>query len=637
MSLCFLVVGFSTLGIGVLGGQESLDVLEDQAVRRAVERIQPSLVRLETIGGVSRVDGQVVAGAPGTGLVISRDGYVLSASFHFVNQPASIVAILPDGQRAIAEIVGRDLSRKIVLLKIRSEFEFPVPKISGIASCRVGQTVIATGRVFDSAAPNVSTGIVSAKNRIWDKAIQTDAKISPANFGGPLLDLAGNVLGILVPLNPDSDKELAGTEWYDSGIGFAVPIEDLLGRLADLKTGKTLRAGLIGIALQGDDPFADPAVVAFCRSSSPAEKSGILPGDEIIRINDKSIARQSEMKHALGPLYAGDIARIRVNRNGQQLDFDVTLAGEIEPFDPPGIGIALGRRVEAKLTIETVFPGGAAARAGLKTGDRITHFNGIEVNKNNALRQKIAASKINSTISLKIVRNGQNQEIPVTIEPRKSDPPEFTPASNAKPNGAVVLDVKIADVSNQCFAIAPQAPSDGENPALLVWIPEPGKLTKENLQQDWMEHCQKHNVVLLVVESTAANRWSPNDVDLIVGAVDNLAKQVNFDRQRIVVGGTKAGGAMASILVSSRRELFRGLVVINGNLSRRINRLESSPVNPLLVLIGTNDSNLESIAPITASLNAGRIPFHVRQRIGEDEINDWIELMFVWTNAVDRL
>ena len=74
--------------------------------------------------------------------------------------------------------------------------------------------------------PNISVGIVSAVNRIWGKAIQTDAKISPTNYGGPLVDIAGRVLGVLVPLSPMATDELAGVEWYDSGIGFAVPLDD---------------------------------------------------------------------------------------------------------------------------------------------------------------------------------------------------------------------------------------------------------------------------------------------------------------------------------------------------------------------------------------------------------------------------
>ena len=88
---------------------------------------------------------------------------------------------------------------------------------------RVGQWAIAVGRTFESDRPNMAVGILSALDRVWGKAIQTDAAVSPNNYGGPLVDIRGRVLGVLVPLSPEAADEMAGVEWYDSGIGFAIP------------------------------------------------------------------------------------------------------------------------------------------------------------------------------------------------------------------------------------------------------------------------------------------------------------------------------------------------------------------------------------------------------------------------------
>ena len=87
----------------------------------------------------------------------------------------------------------------------------------------VGRTLV--GQV--DQMPSVSVGIISALDRIWGKAIQTDAKVSPTNYGGPLIDLYGRVQGVLVPASPQAEGETAGFEWYDSGIGFAIPLEDI--------------------------------------------------------------------------------------------------------------------------------------------------------------------------------------------------------------------------------------------------------------------------------------------------------------------------------------------------------------------------------------------------------------------------
>src|SRR5690606_20248570 len=109
------------------------------------------------------------------------------------------------------------------------------------------QWTIALGRTLEPMFPNISVGILSAVNRISGKAIQTDAKTSPVNYGGALVDLDGRCLGIIVPMSPNQNEVTAGVDWYDSGIGFAVPLVDILRVFERLKTGETLRPGRLGI------------------------------------------------------------------------------------------------------------------------------------------------------------------------------------------------------------------------------------------------------------------------------------------------------------------------------------------------------------------------------------------------------
>ena len=125
-----------------------------------------------------------------------------------------------------------------MLLKVDVEEKLPVPEAVPESEIHVGQWAIALGRTFDTAQPNMSVGIVSGLNRIWGKAMQTDAKISPSNYGGPLVDIRGRVLGVLVPLSPDKHEDVAGVEWYDSGIGFAVPLAHVNTVLPRLSEGR---------------------------------------------------------------------------------------------------------------------------------------------------------------------------------------------------------------------------------------------------------------------------------------------------------------------------------------------------------------------------------------------------------------
>ncbi len=158
--------------------------------------------------------------APRPDLIVSEDGYILSSAFAFAGKPSSILVTLPSGKRVSATIVARDTSRMLVLLKVAADEPLPVPTQVPRQELSVGQWTIAVGRTYPDSFPNVSVGILCAINRVWGKAVQTDAKVSPSNYGGPLIDIRGRVIGMLVPLSPQQEGEFAGAEWYDSGIGF---------------------------------------------------------------------------------------------------------------------------------------------------------------------------------------------------------------------------------------------------------------------------------------------------------------------------------------------------------------------------------------------------------------------------------
>ncbi len=146
--------------------------LEEAATMAAVSQIAPSVVKIETIGGLERVGRVLVSTAPTTGLIVDPDGFIISSAFNFVQQPASILVTLSDGTKAAAEIVARDNSRMLVLLKIdlKPDQKLPVPPAVPRAEMRVGQWTIAVGRSMDSETPNISVGILSARDRIWGRA-----------------------------------------------------------------------------------------------------------------------------------------------------------------------------------------------------------------------------------------------------------------------------------------------------------------------------------------------------------------------------------------------------------------------------------------------------------------------------------
>lgn len=273
----------------------------------------------------------LLADGPTTGIVYSADGYILTSSFNFVRQPAIITVKLPDGRQLPARIVGRDQVRKLALLKVDAN-NLPVPTWTSRPEIRPGQWAIALGCGYGGSETLLSVGIVSAVNRMMGNAIQTDAKLSPANYGGPLLDSAGRVLGICVPM-AQRPGELAGIEFYDSGIGFAVPGWRVHEIVADLMKGKTFRRGWLGIAI--DRRITKGVRIYRLADPSPLRAAGAMPGDYIATINGQPIKHFGQLQTNLYMLPAGTMVRVRLLRGAEFLDFDVILAAAGEMGDFP--------------------------------------------------------------------------------------------------------------------------------------------------------------------------------------------------------------------------------------------------------------------------------------------------------------
>ena len=203
-----VLLGLATAS--TLVAQADLGQQEEAAFRAAVQRVAPAVVRIETVGGLEQVGKVLIGTGPTTGVVVSEDGYIVSSAFNFANKPSTILVGLPDGSRVSARMVATDHARMLVLLKVDVQEKLVVPVAAPESEMSVGQWAIAVGRTFEGQQPNMSVGILSAVNRIYGKALQTDAKISPNNYGGALVDLRGRVLGVLSPLSASGNAKVSG-------------------------------------------------------------------------------------------------------------------------------------------------------------------------------------------------------------------------------------------------------------------------------------------------------------------------------------------------------------------------------------------------------------------------------------------
>ena len=315
--------------------------LTSKAFRKATEKIMPSLVTIESFGGVGAVQGRIggirkQGEGNTTGILISEDGYILTSTFNFIQQPPVITVITSDGQRRFATVMGRDDTRKLCLLKIMGVSEMPVPEIVDLKKIKVGQWVVSLGVGYGDVSPAVSMGIISAKNRIGGRAIQTDANISPANYGGALVDIEGRLMGICVPMNPQSQAISAGVEWYDSGIGFAVPLSGLEKLIQRLKDGERIRPAFLGIEAF-PNPSGDGLRIKRVLEYSPADESELKAEDLILELNGTPVNDMLKLRQILNKFEAGIDVEMTVMRSGEKEKdkFKMTLGTPPKPKDAP--------------------------------------------------------------------------------------------------------------------------------------------------------------------------------------------------------------------------------------------------------------------------------------------------------------
>jgi serine protease Do len=335
------------------------DAVVEAAARKALARVSPSVVEVETIGAIpERHEGPKLGGkdgapvppdgkgllvkegfkqafGPSTGIVVRKDGMIVTSTFVLEREPRHVFVTLDDGRALVAHPLGRDETRGLALLKVSANDLVPAT-CAGRDDAVVGRFSLAVGRGLGLPKPSVSIGIVSARDRAGGRAIQSSSAISPVNYGGPLVAIDGSVLGMIVPLAPAGG--MAAPDLYDSGIGFAIPMQDVLELLPRLEKGERLEAGFLGIVV---DPGSvrGGAKVQQVAPGSPAAKSTMFkPGALIVEVDGKKIEGHLDLQRALARHYAGDFVKmVVITDHGEgRLEFEIKLAPRPKPQPEEG-------------------------------------------------------------------------------------------------------------------------------------------------------------------------------------------------------------------------------------------------------------------------------------------------------------
>jgi serine protease Do len=655
-------------------------------------RVAPVVAKIETAGGQDLAGATAAPGGrqagvrkgvgPTTGLVVAADGYVISSSFNFANKPTDIFVTVPGHPRQVAKVVATDQTRMLTLLKVGLK-DLPVPTPVPKAEFRVGQWALALGRALDTNPSDgdqlsVSVGIISALGRIYGKCVQTDAKVSPVNYGGPLAAIDGRVYGVLVPASPRGETDVAGVEWYDSGIGFAVPLEDVFAALPRLKAGEMLTRGMLGITAKvAEDTYNPKPVVGNVARDSAAEKAGVLAGDTVTAIDGKPVANFSQVQHALGPKYAGDAVAVKVLRDGKEVEFkNVKLTAAVTSFAAPFLGI-LPLRDDPTPGVELryVYPKSAADGAGLKAGDRlmsvvpkgVPNARPAKLTDRDQLAGIVAALKVGTEVEFEVKRKGADKADKVSVTLAAADdalaPAAPLPSSAGKAGGAAkpvakpkggdkpkekaepergLMERTNSTVGREYWLYVPPNYEPGVAHGVIVWLhrAKPAASEGEDLAKIFGRYCADHHFILVGPKSRNAEGWVPSDTEEVVADLRAVMGDYTVDRKRVVAHGMGVGGQMAFYLGFSARDLFRGVAVTGAVLGTQPK--EPVPGQPLafFVVAGEQDPLVKQIAEAPAKLREKKYPVVYRQikDFGKEYLLDTtLQELMIWLDTLDKI
>ena len=265
----------------------------------------------------------------GSGVVIGAEGYVLTCD-HVVDEGEEVLVGLADGRTLTGVVLGRDAIGDVALIKVETRTPLTAAVLGDSRALRAGDPVLALGNPFglarDDHAPAVSLGIVSALHRsqggekIYGDAIQVDAAVNPGNSGGPLFDLEGRLVGINGRISIRSGQR------YNVGVGFSIPIHQVIAVLPDLRAGKDVRRGWLGLRFQTASHPDGGAVVDSLTPGGPAAQAGLRVGDRIVSVDGEEIEQPLRFKNAISLLPEGATIQLVVVRGAERLELRATLS-----------------------------------------------------------------------------------------------------------------------------------------------------------------------------------------------------------------------------------------------------------------------------------------------------------------------
>lgn len=362
LSVVALLLGGAGLGLGFMAYQKSGSSTTflssgadgnsanfvEGSIADIADKVSKSVVSIVTSTKSMNMFGQSTdSQAAGTGIIVTKDGYILTNK-HVINGANKVTVILDDGTTyEDVEVVATDPLNDIAFLKVKDVSDLTPATLGDSKTINVGQSVLAIGNALGEYQNTVTAGIISGTGRsvtasdgsgsnveTLSDMIQTDAAINSGNSGGPLVNAAGEVIGINTAVSASAEN-----------MGFAIPVSSVKGMLAQLvEAGKAKRTylGVYAVAITPEAAKAYNLPVtsgAYLYNQSaytsvvkggPADKAGLKDKDIVTEVNGVKVGAAGSLADLVGEYKPGDKVQLKVIREGEEMTVDVTLEGYSE-------------------------------------------------------------------------------------------------------------------------------------------------------------------------------------------------------------------------------------------------------------------------------------------------------------------
>jgi serine protease Do len=379
----------------------------------------------------------------GSGVIVDKKGFILTND-HVIDQATKIqVALDGDSTKYNGRVVGFDKDTDLAVIKIDADHDLPIAKLGNSDGAQVGDWVLAFGSPFGLNS-TVTAGIISAKDRSnvghqFQRFLQTDAAINPGNSGGPLVNMSGEIIGINTAI-------YTGSRGFE-GVGFALPSTTIVGVYNQLITNGKVTRGSIGITFQEDRsnnsvlmkelgaPYG--IVVEAVEPGSPADKSGLQPGDVITDINGTPVHTGADLVNPIAQTTIGDSVHVRYVHNKQAKEASLVVADRSKLFPQtaqnaeeqmedseapsqfglhveeltPDLAHKIGMSKITGVVVLEVDPASFAEDIEFLRGDVITEINHSAIGNISDYKNEMAKLKPGQDVLFKVARRGDADRV----------------------------------------------------------------------------------------------------------------------------------------------------------------------------------------------------------------------------------